>query len=125
MKATVVIALLLAGCCETTAIVLTHVNNALIACDVGQTYYASDDGRWDRPGAYPGSVQHEMDPILGPTPPVTRILGFGSFSMIANTSIGYSNLPLWLRITALASIGVVEAYIVGSHLDSAGMCGLR
>lgn len=115
----------LSGCSSITAArVMTHVNNGLILCDVGQTLYASDGGRWDRPGDGPGTVQRELNPVLGPTPSLGFIGAVGGVDVAVNTAVGYSNLPSWLRWSWIAVVGVVETTLVIEHEKLSGVCGI-
>lgn len=101
----------------------TVATGALIACDLGQTYYASNDGKWDRPGDQPGSIQVETNPLLGLTPSPHVLLLDAIIGITANTVIGLSGLPRWARGAYLIAIGAVEGYVVAKHLDTAGVCG--
>lgn len=120
----VVLTMLLAGC-EPAILSAVHFDNALIACDAGQTMYASDGGRWDRPGDSLGTVQRELDPILGAAPAGPVVLAAAGFAMIGITSVGYSRLPRWLRVVVLGAVGIGEAYLVATHFHDAGLCGIR
>ena len=120
MLGTLFTSLCLVGCLHAAVI----VDNGLIACDVGQTIYASDDGRWDRPGDAPGTLQRELNPALGPTPAPSFIAVAGLVAMMLTTSVGYSDLPPWLRVLTLTTVGVVEGTLVIEHEKLSGVCGL-
>jgi hypothetical protein len=118
-------AILLAGCAHETALqLLTHYDNAMITCDVGQTIYASDGGKWDRPGNAPGTVQRELNPLLGATPSIAKITTVGVLDVGLNTAIGYSRLPPWVRWAWLGAVGLVETTMVIEHYRTAGLCGV-
>jgi hypothetical protein len=118
-------ALLLANCTEQQIRVATVVDSALIACDVGQTYHESDGGRWDRPGAYPGTVRLEENPVLGPRPSPGLLAAGALFGIYATSIIGFSKMPTWARVGYLATIGAVESYIIAEHYSWDGVCGAR
>lgn len=97
--------------------------DSLIACDVGQTVYASDGGRWDRPMPdQPGYVQQETNPLLGHTPSIPLLAGAAAVAIAATTMAGVK-LPAWAAYPVLLGVGSVESYLVGKHLSTAGVCG--
>jgi len=124
------VALVLAlSACAPTWTGATHVatltDDALIGCDVGQTIWESDGGRWDRPGVAQGSVLREMDPALGPTPPISLLTVVGVLAIYGTTLTGYSRLPSWAKFIVLGGIGAVEGTLVVEHAGVAGACGVR
>lgn len=117
-------ALQLGGCCAHQRIGgLAVTAGVMSACDWGQTLYASDHGRWDRPGATPGSVQRELNPLLGATPSVGELDGVFLGDEIAITAATAAPLPRWLKYAILGAAAAAETYMVATHWGSAGGCG--
>ena len=116
--------LALLSCTSTQVKVATVATDVLISCDIGQTLYASDYGKWDR-FSRPGYVIRETNPLLGSTPSLRILIPAWVGAIGITTAIGFLHLPLWLQDTFLGTIGAVESYMVVNNYRFAGVCGIR
>lgn len=121
MKRTIALALACAGCCAHQRIGAFAVSaGVLSACDWGQTLWAADGGRWDRPGSMPGTVQREQNPLLGPTPSIDELDGVFLGDELAIATVTAAPLPRWAKYAILGAVIAAEGYMVATHWNRVG-----
>lgn len=97
-------------------------NTALIVCDLGQTLYVSDGGRWDRVGEH-GAPLLERNPLLGRTPGASVIVTAAAIGVAANWILYASDAPEWLKTIGLSTVTGIEGANVA--INYGGVCGLN
>ncbi len=112
---------LLVGCSSYRAAFVT--SSALIACDYGQTIYASHGGRWDRVSPS-GTAVHEMNPLLGKTPSPELLTGVVLTDLAINAIVYAAPLPSWFKAAWFGAVGATETYVVAGNAHISGVCGL-
>lgn len=131
MLRTIVCALVLlgAGCSTLNRVQNRHVRpmwiatSAVIACDYGQTMWASNGGQWNR-SKEPGMVLAEMNPLLGQQPSPALLTAVVLADLGVNTLIYKSNIPPWLKAAYFVGMGVVETKTVALNVYDTGLCGV-
>jgi hypothetical protein len=100
-------------------------SSALVACDAGQTIWASDRGAWDRRAA-DGVPLMERNPVLGRTPGPDMLAGIALANAVGGYALLQSSAPRWLKWLWFGGVAAAEAYVVRDNATSAGlgMCGL-
>lgn len=98
---------------------------ALIACDVGQTIWVSNGGRWDRLNAETGKPLTEANPMLGSSPSVGTLSTVLVTDLVVHSAIMLSPLPKWVKTAWAGGVVGVEAAAVGNNYDrTSSVCGL-
>jgi hypothetical protein len=112
---------------EAPMVALTAIADASIICDIGQTYYASDSGRWDRAGR-DGRATQEEDPLLGHEPATAHLKAIGFLAVAFTSFFGtMPELPRWARGIFLGWTIAAESYLVVTHWGGQygyGACGV-
>lgn len=126
VKALVLAMLVLSACTHGDRIaVLSASSMALVACDVRQTLAASAGGRWDRP-APDGFYYYEMNPLLGESPGVPRLMvGMTLVEASVVWITATDKLPTWSKYVLLGALVAGEAYEVSRMTPVVGVCGGR
>ncbi len=126
---TALLALVLSiGCAGTwgdRGLATTYVaSSALVACDVGQTIWASDGGRWDRM-APDGRALGERNPLLGQTPGPDTLLAIAVGNAIGGAILLQSDAPRWLKWAWFGSVTAMEVINVPNNArHGLGTCGV-
>lgn len=136
MKALLPIALLLAACTGTwgspghsrttkTALTVGYAtSSALVACDAGQTVWASNGGRWDRHSEARNKRIAESNPMLGQAPSIPLLAGIATANAVLGYALLQAPLPAWIKSLWFGGLAATEGYIVGWNSQYSGLCGL-
>lgn len=111
--------------CARGATIAYAASSALVACDVGQTLWASDGGAWDRMSSR-GNPIGELNPVLGHNPSPSLLAAIPVAYALVGYAIDRSSLPSWAKIAAFGGVTAAEAYTVAGNVarESSGACGV-
>ncbi len=129
MRAAILIVTVLASGCAGTwgdrGLTATYAaSSALVACDAGQTIWASDSGRWDRV-APNGQRLGELNPVLGQSPSPDTIAAIAVGHAVVGAVLLESNAPRWLKWAWFGGVAAAETVtITVNHRAGLGTCGL-
>lgn len=107
--------------------VAMFTSNVIITCDVHQTMWASNDGRWDRIEPDGMHAVRELNPLLGQTPSIGTLTGVWAADIVVNSAVHLSTrIPTWVRVTWAVTVLAFETRaLVYNSRDVPGVCGMQ